>query len=318
MRAVIVNPASAGGRTGRRWAAFAPTLFEAVGPCEVFKSEAPGHASELAQRCLEQGAEQLIIVGGDGTNHEVINGLFDGEGLPRAGLEQLSLGFLPMGTGSDLCRSLGLPRRPAQAVAALREPPRSFDLIEVELTGWDGLPLRCFAVNVASFGISGEVSRRLMEQEKGGALSYPAAVLAAQRSYENRSCLLSFDGGAEEEHRLLAGVIANGQFFGGGMKIAPDALLDSGALSLVTLGDFSGFDVLRWLFPLYRGGHLRCEKVNAQSGQTLAARPAPGEQGIVPIELDGEPAGRLPAQFKLRRAALRVHGTRLGAWQARI
>ncbi|MEE2645076.1 MAG: diacylglycerol kinase family protein [Myxococcota bacterium] len=315
MHAVIVNPASGGGKTARRWTAFAPKLLSRFGPCEVFRSEHPGHCEQLARAALEAGAKRIFVVGGDGTNHEVVNGLFDEAGKARAGLNRLSLTFLPMGTGSDLCRSLGLPRRPETALDVLEDQARPLDLIEVDFQGHNGQALRRFSVNIASFGISGEVGRRLAIGQKNGALSYPAAVLGAVRSYQNRDCGLTVDGGESRPARLLAGVIAKGQFFGGGMRVAPDARLDDGSLSFIELGDLSGAEVLRWLVPLYRGSHLRSQKITSSAIRELSVVPL-GE-APVEIELDGEPVGQLPATFRVRHHALRVHGAQSGAWSRR-
>jgi diacylglycerol kinase family enzyme len=124
-------------------------------------------------------------------------------------------------------------------------------------------------------------------------------------SYDNTDVWLTIDGAEPQRRRLLLAAVGNGRFFGGGMKICPEARLDSGALDLVLVGDFSRMDVLTKVGRLYDGSHLSLEDVRNLTVRTLKAAAVEPEVAI-PIELDGETPGRLPATFQILPNALRV------------
>lgn len=306
---VIVNPASASGKTGRRWPALAPRVLQALPGAEVVHTQARGDGERLAREAARLGYERVVAVGGDGTIHEVINGLFDEAGAPINPL--LTLSALPMGTGSDLCRSLGLPRDPEEALAHLAAPPREVDAgwVWFEEPAEGGARGRAF-INIASFGLSGQVARHFEEHGKGGGLSYLMGIYTASQGYENAPLTLALTGASGESREVrrtvYTGAVANARYFGSGMPIAPDALLDDGLFQVVLVGDLSVAEVTRRLPALYRGTHLSRPKFD--SFEASAVRVAPQRPGgrAVWVELDGEPEGTLPARFEVRPRALRV------------
>jgi len=162
-------------------------------------------------------------------------------------------------------------------------------------------------VNVASFGFSSAVATRANASSKrlGGRVAFLGATLRALLSYENTDVWLSLDGKPRERRRLLMAAVGNGRFFGGGMKICPEARLDDGALDLVAVGDFSRADVLTRIGRLYDGTHLELEDVASARVRTMTAEPVESDVQI-PVELDGETPGFLPASFEVLPAALRV------------
>jgi diacylglycerol kinase family enzyme len=139
----------------------------------------------------------------------------------------------------------------------------------------------------------------------GPKAAFLGAVVRTLASYQNTEVLLELDGAPPIRRTLMLAAIGNGRFFGGGMKVCPEAKLDSGALSLVMVGDLGKFEVLVNLPRLFAGSHLKLEDVRAASVRTLRA--APVEANVqIPLELDGETPGRLPATFEVLPAALRV------------
>ncbi len=310
---VIVNPASASGKTGRRWPALAPRVLQALPGAEVLHTRARGDGERLAREAALLGYERVVAVGGDGTIHEVVNGLFDEEGAPINPL--LTLSALPMGTGSDLCRSLGLPRDPEEALAYLSAAPREVD------AGWvwfeepaAGAPRGRAFINIASFGLSGQVARHFEEHGKGGGLSYLIGIYTASKGYENEPLTLTLTDPHGEERAVRRTVytaaVANARYFGSGMPIAPDALLDDGAFQVVVVGDLGVAEVTRRLPALYRGTHLRRPKFDSFDARAVRVARSEGRasEGARPVwvELDGEPEGTLPARFEVRARALRV------------
>jgi diacylglycerol kinase family enzyme len=136
-------------------------------------------------------------------------------------------------------------------------------------------------------------------------MAFFSATMRSLVAYDNTDVWLTLDGGEPRRHRVLMAAVGNGRFFGGGMKICPEAKLDSGKLDLVILGDFTRMRVLTQIRRVYSGDHLTLEEVSSATVQTLEAA-AVDTEANVPIELDGETPGRLPAKFEVVPAALRL------------
>src|SRR3712207_1382739 len=252
---VIVNPASASGATGRAWPAIASELRTHFGAFAVAFTGRGGEAVEIAER--ESRAGRLVIAcGGDGTISEVANGIL----RANNGAE---LGVLPSGTGGDFRRTLEIPSRAADAARRLREgKTRALDAGRVTFFNSRGEEESRFFVNVASFGMGGEVIRRVKSREGlpagaarllGGKLSFAAAALKSALTFDKPSVRVSVDGGAESQLTVANFCVANARYFGGGMKIAPNAKLDDGLFDVVAVGDVSAAKVLTNSYRLYLG-----------------------------------------------------------------
>jgi len=308
---VIVNPASASGATGRAWPSLASELRTHFGAFAVAFTERGGEAVEIAERESRAGRSFIIACGGDGTVSEVANGILRaGEGAD-SGAE---LGVMPSGTGGDFRRTLRVPSRAADAARRLREgKTRVLDAGRVKFFNSRGEEESRFFVNVASFGMGGEVIRRVKSREGlpagaarllGGKLSFAAAALQSALTFEKPPVRVSLDGGAETRLTVANFCVANARYFGGGMKIAPTAKLDDGLFDVVAVGDVSAAKVLTNSYRLYLGTHLGMNEVNHARARKVHARAAGG--GEVKLEVDGELVGRLPAEFEILPGALRV------------
>ena len=304
---IIVNPASAGGATGGAWPGLASDVRRHFGPFEVAFTERGGEAAEIAEREARAGRRFVIACGGDGTVSEVANGIL------RAGAGA-ELGVLPSGTGGDFRRTLGVPSRAADAARALRVGvTRVMDAGRVTFTDERGVEASRFFVNVASFGMGGDVIRRVKTRAGlpggaarllGGKLSFAAAALQATFTFEKPAVRVSLDGGRESRLTVANFCVANARYFGGGMKIAPTAKVDDGQFDVVAVGDVSAPTVLANSYRLYLGTHLGMREVHHARARRVAARPAGGE--TVKLEVDGELVGRLPAEFEILPGVLRV------------
>ncbi|MCU0578653.1 MAG: diacylglycerol kinase family lipid kinase [Desulfobacterota bacterium] len=299
---IIVNPASANGRTGRRWGRTAVLLRRLLPPFEADLTTAPQQAGELACRAAEQGVETIGIHGGDGTVNEVINGLLGGPVR-----QETVLALLPSGTGADLVRSLGLSHslsRAAQQAAAGH--PRPVDVCRAEFTGLAGGPCRRYFINVADIGFGGEVVRYVNSHSKrlGGRISFLIGLLATLACYPNKPIRVALDGQPPFEVRASSIVIANGQYFGGGMWVAPTARVDDGLLEIIVVGDVRRGEVLTNIPRLYRGtlaGHPKVQTF--QAGKVLLE-----SEAEVLIDMDGELVGRLPVCFEACPGKIRIRG----------
>lgn len=305
----IINPNASNGRCGKVWMREIDAELRRLGiRYREHRTRASGDAVALAQQ-LARPYATLVSVGGDGTHNEIVGGLLAG-GLP---LEGLRVGFLTLGTGGDLRKTLGLPTDPlaqlgailSDAAAALTRP---LDVGRLTYTDHAGVQ-RCRGfVNIASFGIGGEVDDRVNRTTKalGGFASFLIGTMRATIAYRNRSVRLKIDGQDLGEQRIFNVAVANGQYFGGGMHVAPNAKPDDGLFDVVVIGDIRLPEVLISGPRIYRGTHLGLDKVWERRARFVEA----SSDETVLLDVDGEQLGRLPATFEVVPEAIRVLGVR--------
>jgi YegS/Rv2252/BmrU family lipid kinase len=293
----LVNPASANGSTGRRWAEIARTAATVGLEGDAVFSERPGHLAELAREAALDGAGLLVVVGGDGSVHEVANGLVGLAAAPP-------LAVIPRGTGWDFARTFAIPRNVAAAVrVALEGETRSIDLGRVTYRAWEGHEAEAVFANVASAGMSGAIAQRANDTTKalGGKASYLWATFAVFARWQASDVRLVV-GDQAREGRMFDVVVANGRFFGGGMKICPDAEPDDGAFDVLSIGDVTKRDLVATMPRIYRGTHLPHPKGELLRGPVASVE----SDEPLPLELDGEQPGTTPARFEVLPAALRL------------
>ena len=307
---VIVNPASAGGATGRAWPHLASDLRAHFGAFNCAFTKQAGDASVIAAREAVAGRSLIIACGGDGTISEVANGIL------QSGADA-ELGVLPSGTGGDFRRTLAIPKRAADAAAALaRGRTARVDVGRVDFTDRTGARALRYFLNVASCGMGGAVIRRVEENSEGwlasasrrlagGQAAYALASLQAAASFDRPLLRIRLDERPEFRLAVVNLCIANARYFGGGMKIAPQAKLDDGLLDVVAVGDLDTLRILTNVHRLYLGTHLGMREVqHAPARRIEVAAGEPGEEVL--IEIDGELSGMLPATFEIMPRALRV------------
>ena len=240
----------------------------------------------------------MVAVGGDGTLNEVVNGLV------RAGRNP-ELATIPIGTGMDFVRTHRIPTRFEQAVRVAREGTAvPVDVGRVSFRAWDGgREERCVA-NVGSVGMSAAVARRVngMSKWAGGRATFYTALVRVFLEWENSVVTVELDDGVRREGRMHDVIVANGQYHGGAMRLAPEARPDDGLFDVVLIGDITKRDFVTTSPKIYRGTYLAHPKVELLRSRTVAVD---GEERL-PIELDGEQLGTTPARFEVVPAALRV------------
>jgi diacylglycerol kinase (ATP) len=259
-------------------------------------SRAPGELAELARRATDDGAELLVVVGGDGSVNEVVNGI-----AGRAGIE---LAVIPRGTGWDFARSLSIPHAADRAIdVALYGEALAIDLGRVTYHAWAGGEAQAWFANVASVGMSGAIAQRANDTSKalGGKVSYVWATFAVFARWSNGEVAVTVDGESRRA-RMHDVVVANGSYFGGGMKICPDASPSDGAFDVLLIGDLTKRDLLVTLPKTFRGKHLPHPRAELLRGTDVTVE-APDP---LPLQLDGEQPGTTPVRFELVPQALRV------------
>ena len=293
----LVNPASAAGSTGKRWPELAHHAAAAGLSGDTLLSERPGELGELARGAVANGATLLVIVGGDGTVNEVVNGIADLEDPPEVAI-------IPRGTGWDFVRTFGIPRKVEDAVEiALRGETRLVDLGRVTYRAWDGSAAEAVFANVASAGMSGAIAQRANETTKalGGKVSYLLATLAVFARWTPGELRLTVDGESRAA-RMYDVIVANGRYFGGGMEICPDAKTDDGLFDVLTIGDLTRRELLVTMPKTYRGSHLPHPKAELLRGRVVTV----DSDEPVPVELDGEQPGTTPVTFEALPARLHL------------
>jgi YegS/Rv2252/BmrU family lipid kinase len=293
----LVNPAAANGSTGRRWPEIARQAAAVGLEGEALLSARRGHLGELARDAVGRGAKLLVIVGGDGSVHEVVNGL-DGLG------EAPPVAVIPRGTGGDFVRTFEIPHDVAEAARiALTGETVAVDLGRVTYRAWSGEEESALFANVASAGMSGAIAQRANDTSKalGARASYLWATFAVFAGWSAVETRLTVD----DETRsgpMFDVVVANGRYFGGGMKMCPEALPSDGLLDVVTIGDVTKRDLVLTMPRIYRGTHLPHPKAEALRGRIVTVE----THEPLPVELDGEQPGTTPATFEVLAGALRL------------
>jgi diacylglycerol kinase (ATP) len=287
----IVNPAAGGGRAGSIWEELRRNDAR-LDHAEVVCADGVDRTREAVGALLDRGADRLIVIGGDGSLHLVGNLILE-RGLGRS----VSIGLVPVGTGSDLARTLGIPKDRRQALdRILGAQPRPLDALR--LTTDDGR--RRFVLNVASAGISGPVDEAVNAIPGRGQAAYLLATLGALRRYRPARCRVIVDGELWHEGELLLVAVANGMSFGRGMKIAPRARVDDGEADVVLIRPVATWQLMFRLPQIYLGTHLDSPLVRWGRCRTVRLEPL-GE--IPPFDLDGEVFPSAAAEIELLPAA---------------
>ncbi len=268
-------------------------------------TEAPEHATELTRRALEDGAEMIVSVGGDGTNNEVLGGFCDTKGKNR--FPEAVLGVVASGTGGDFQRMFGVREPDAQVERLRRAPIRRIDYGVARFVDHMGREVTRPFLNIASVGISGLVDRYVNEAGRalGNTATYVWASLKGIVTYENRRVRLRYASGDSREVDLSLLVIGNGQYFGAGMWACPEAELDDGQLDTILLPGFTKFEVVKVLGKVFKGKHLGHPGLEVGRTTRVELEPVlPGTEIL--LDIDGEQPGRLPASFELVEGGLRL------------
>lgn len=306
---LVVNPRSGGGATGRSFHAMRGTIERAIGSCDVALTERPGHGIDLARQGAIAGRPLVIAVGGDGTIHEVVNGLMQAKSADYGtGATKTALGIIGQGTGGDFRKTLGLEHRLDRYVEAIASGKQR--TIDVGKFSGGGKTSHYF-VNILSVGLGGLVDRYVATAPRllGGKAAYFGATVKALLNAQLGNVKVTVTGadGKTEEHLLRSYMIAlcNGRYFGGGMKVAPMADLEDGVLELVALGATSRIGFALTSGSIYSGEHMAQAGTVHLRGQKLRLELVNASaSSVYLLDVDGEPMGELPLEVEIVPQAL--------------
>lgn len=297
----IINPAAGHGRARGVWESVREQALRLVPGSSFAVTEWPGQAAGLVREAATAGAERVIAVGGDGTFCEALEGAM---AAPEPLRRRLVLGAIPAGSGCDLSRHLKYPRERDGIIAMLaRGSSRPLDVGRLSYTRDNGATGERHFINIAAFGLAGEVAHHIRSSGKplGGPASYALSSLRCMLTARARQLRLKADG-VDISGRYHLGVLANTSSMGGGMLIAPDTRDDDGMMDLVLVADMSRLALARNFPKLYKGTHLgepgitvtRLRRLEASSDETVL------------LNIDGEADGRFPAVFEVLPGGVRV------------
>ena len=304
----VINPKSAGGKTGRDTETIARKLAEVTGPLTVALTNAPMDAARIPSHALRDGYGRVVAVGGDGTINEVVNGFFsNGVAInPEA-----EFALLNLGTGGDFRKTFDIDagfEASLERIAGGRV--RQIDVGRLSFVTADGQSGTRHFANIASFGMSGDVvdrvNRSTLVKRFAGSFAYTWGSVMSLFRYKARPVRLKVDASFDEVVTVSTCAVCNGQFFGGGMRVAPNASPDDGLLDVIVIGDAPRRDVLKAMSEFSTGQHVNNPNVKVFRAKSVIATPVEATQGApVLIEADGELPGRLPAMFEVMPKALK-------------
>ena len=298
---VIINP-NAGRRRGMRdWSQIAGWLNHyKLNYFPVF-TEYPRHAIELTADFIEKGYTRIIVVGGDGTMNEVVNGVFRQQ---RFKTTEISLGMITVGTGNDWGRMFGIPKDYREAIQVLLENKTFIQDAGMVEYKRNGASENRYFVNIAGLGFDAEVVRktnRLKEKGKGGPLLYLINIFSSLVNYKFVNAVISVDG-TDMENEILSMNVGICKYNGGGMLSVPGAIPDDGLFDLTVINRMSRPDIIFSLRRLYDGTINKHPKVNSFTGKSIKVE----SDDRIMLETDGESLGHTPLEFSIIPRSVKI------------
>jgi YegS/Rv2252/BmrU family lipid kinase len=295
---IILNPHAGSGQAGRVWKQLEPLLWKLLGELVIAVTEHPEDVAQHLDKAYASGLTRVISIGGDGTNHALVNALANlNEQHP--GGPPMVYGNLPIGSGRDWARSRGIPfniEAAARWIAHAQPAPTDIGLVT-----YNGK--REHFLNIASAGLGGEVDRRVNRVPVRRPWTFLQATVETIITHRPQPMQVTVDGDEWYEGSSYLVAVANGSTFGHGMKIAPDAKSDDGLFDVVLVQGASRPTILAALWRVYNGSHLTHPCVRFRHGREVQINSPSAEIGL---DLDGEHASGQHMTFTLQPGLLHI------------
>jgi len=303
---VIINPVSAGGKTGARQAEILNALERKMGSeYSLCVTGEPLEAGFSARKAILEGNELIITIGGDGTIQETVNGFFSDGSLINPSCQ---LGIIDSGTGHGFAQSLGLPTGLEEQLEVIhRGRTHSIDLGRVVFSDKNSQPREHYFINECQAGIGGEVVKLVQSKHKrlGGFIAFGAVTLLTALRYPNQSMTVEIDRTTRITGRFIGVVVGNGNYMAGGMNLIPHAQLDDGLFDILLMHEQSIPQRLRNFPKIYSGRHLDSPKFTQYRGKKVTL----SSSESVTFEADGEFLGSLPCSIEILPSVMQVRLT---------
>ena len=297
--AFILNPVSSGGKSLHFWKNFESELLQNNISFTLKQTQKAGDAIELTQDAIREGYRKIIAVGGDGTLHQVANGILLQEQIDS---KEISMGLIPMGTGNDFASYWKLPKRKEQIIQLLRKNSEVLqDAIKVTFLTENKT---AYIISMGGCGFDSHVAVKAHNEKmkgNGGKLVYLRCLATSLFSYKAQQVSVTVDGN-EFSGKIFSVAIGNNHSNGGGIKQCPDATMTDGKLNITIIGDISIPQIILNLKGLFSGSFTKHKKVKTFSGAKAIIQC----DGKNILELDGEPYSSLPAEIEIIPSCLKV------------
>ena len=297
----IANPTAGNGFVRKKWPVLQQRIAQALPVGAFALSEHKGHAIELAQRAVEKGYRRILAIGGDGTNHEVANGILMQQAAPST---EVTYALLPVGTGNDWIKTHGLPKDMDEALAVIRAGNTRFQDAGLIRYYKGGQPQQRYFVNVAGLAYDGYIGKKSEERRYAtrNKLFYLALVVSCLFEYKLQRAIVEGNGRRIEDYfyTINLGIC---RYSGGGMQLVPHAVPDGGQFAVTAAGRISRLGVLLNTYRFYNGSVGSHPKVETFYAEKLSVRASDGEPPTL-LEADGEFLGETPASFSIIKKAL--------------
>lgn len=297
---IIANPTAHGGAMERDWPKIEAALQALGFSYNVQFTARRGHAAQLVETAILNGGRHLLGIGGDGSNHEIVNGIFGQSFVPPS---EITYALLPYGTGNDWARQYEIPHNPRLRLARLLELKTVLQDIGLVHFMRDGKPDSRYFVNVAGMAYDGFIGKKLLEKPANNKLQYLLAVAHYLWQYQLSMARIEYDGQVVEDlfYTINVGLC---RFSGGGMQLVPQAVPDDGLFALTFAREISKLEVLLQTPRFYTGALLKHPKITGSQARSIKVT----HLGDTPtlLEADGEFLGETPVKFEILERALRV------------
>ncbi len=311
---IILNPHAAGGRAGRVWQELEPILWERLGELVVVVTQRPEEvAGHLETAYSDYGIRRVIAIGGDGTNHSLINAVI-ALNEKTAAHDPMIYGNIPVGTGRDWARGRGIPTGDLHAMTAwiATAQPQPVDIGMLTLDE-NSDERREYFLNIASVGLSGSVTKRVNRVNNRRPWTFLTATIASILTYKPQPLHIELDGQTWYEGGTYLLAVANGTTFGRGMKIAPNAQASDGQFDVILVKQVPKLEILTALQHVYDGSHLthhavlhtRAKNVSVTAASKRASA-ASHETDPIQMELDGEFFAGRTLSFQVRPGLVQI------------
>lgn len=298
---VVVNPNAGIGKVHRDWGKISGLLDAHGFDYHTVFTTSPNHATQLVIENVGLGYRKIIAVGGDGTMNEVVNGIFGQKQVPTT---ELTVGMISVGTGNDWVRTYGIPMDYEKAIQVLlAEKTLLQDAGTVSFYNSDTIKTRYF-INMAGLGFDGLVAQKTNADKvrgKGNPFLYLKHLLGSLFTYKSCQTSIIVDGRTIQKKVFSIG-IGIGQYNGGGMRQAPDALTDDGLFDLTIIKELTKWSVIANVRRLYDGTIKKYKRVETLVGKSIRIESA----CPVLLEADGESLGHSPFEFGIIPQSVRV------------
>ena len=333
--AIVVNPNSASGLTGKNWDNLHLMIKRLFGDnCEIAFTEKSGDGTNLTRNFIKKGYKKIVAIGGDGTINEVANGFFEedirihGGGsseynnkdndsfLTQAVFKPINsaavMAVFPCGTRNVLVKSLDLPADFAECCLNFETYKlQKVDVISVKATNIENHSKTAMRIylNAAEIGIGAEVidkAKKVRNVVNNRLISTVTGLVTTVPTYESSLCEISIDDGHESIlTKMTMGIVANGKFLGGGFKAAPKANVLDGLLDVVILKESSSLEMIENFLNIKDGNYTNEGDVFYRQAKKVSIK-SKEENRDITVTIDGEPIGILPATFEVLQNALTI------------